>query len=289
MVEEWNEMLLEGQRVIYSTSGEAVKILDYASQRYRPSTLVDLYDAARLADRMEHIHYFGQPFIASEWSHDLYVHDMNIAYAELAGTQKAFALGIATAEHIDELIGMFDLYLGREGAFLERPFCVFGGCPIVSPLRFAKENAEVLVKVARMGMVGDVAIAAQAGATAPAPLAGALVALAGVVRLRQLQLVDTSVHRPRLHQARHHRWGVEPGTQLVDVAVAAFWRVGPDPSPPARGALDLPASHHSHHGTETRVPCAVLAAVDRSPSDRRARALGPGGCRDGFGRWFASS
>ena len=169
------DMLLEGQRVIYSTSGEAVKILDYASQRYRPSTLVDLYDAARLADRMEHIHYFGQPFIASEWSHDLYVHDMNIAYAELAGTQKAFALGIATAEHVDELIGMFDLYLGREGAFLERPFCVFGGCPIVSPLRFAKENAEVLVKVARMGMVGDVAIAAQAGATAPAPLAGALV------------------------------------------------------------------------------------------------------------------
>ncbi|NRA10077.1 MAG: trimethylamine methyltransferase family protein [Myxococcales bacterium] len=169
------DMVLKGQQVIYSTSGEAVKILDYESQRYRPSTLVDLYDAARLADRMEHIHYFGQPFIASEWSHDLYVHDMNIAYAELAGTRKAFALGIATVDHIDELIGMFDLYLGREGAFLERPFCVFGGCPIVSPLRFAKENAEVLVKVARMGMVVDVAIAAQAGATAPAPLAGALV------------------------------------------------------------------------------------------------------------------
>ena len=114
-------------------------------------------------------------------------------------------------------------------------------------------------------------------------------ALAGVVRLRQLQLVDPSVHRPRLHQARHYRWGVEPGTQLVDVAVAAFWRVGPDPSPPARGALDLPASHHSHHGTEIGVPCAVLAAVDRSPSDRRARALGSGGSRDGCGRWVASS
>ena len=169
------DMELKGQQVIYSTSGEAVKILDYDSQRYRPSNLVDLYDAARLADRLEHIHYFGQPFIASEWSHDLYVHNMNIAYAELAGTRKAFALGIATADHIDELIGMFDLYLGREGAFMERPFCVFGGCPIVSPLRFAKENAEVLVKVARLGLVGDVAIAAQAGAPAPAPLAGALV------------------------------------------------------------------------------------------------------------------
>jgi trimethylamine--corrinoid protein Co-methyltransferase len=166
---------VKDQRVILSTSGEAVKILDYHTQRYRPTKLVDLYDAARLADRMEHIHSYGQPFIAAEWSHDLYVHDMNIAYAALSGTRKSFALGIAIVDHIDPLIEMFDVYLGRQGAFLERPFCTFGACPIVSPLRFGKENAEVLVKVAHLGLVGDVAIAAQAGATAPAPLAGALV------------------------------------------------------------------------------------------------------------------
>ena len=169
------DLEIKGQNVFLATSGEAVNILDYNTNRYRPTQLVDLYDAARLADRMEHIHYYGQPFIAAEWSHDLYVHDMNIAYAALSGTRKAFALGIAVVDHIDPLIEMFDVYLGREGAFLERPFCVFGGCPIVSPLRFAKENAEVLVKLARLGLAGDVAIAAQAGATAPAPLAGALV------------------------------------------------------------------------------------------------------------------
>jgi trimethylamine--corrinoid protein Co-methyltransferase len=169
------DLEIKDQNVFLATSGEAVNILDYDTNRYRPTRLVDLYDAARLADRMEHIHYYGQPFIAAEWSHDLYVHDMNIAYAALSGTRKAFALGIAVVDHIDPLIEMFDVYLGREGAFLERPFCVFGGCPIVSPLRFAKENAEVLVKLARLGLPGDVAIAAQAGATAPAPLAGALV------------------------------------------------------------------------------------------------------------------
>jgi trimethylamine--corrinoid protein Co-methyltransferase len=168
------DLEVKEQRVLTSTSGEAVKILDYDTQRYRPAKLADLYDAARLADRMEHIHTFGQPFIASEWSHDLHVHDMNIAYAALAGTHKSFALGIAVADHIEPLIHMFDLHLGREGAFLERPFCVFGGCPIVSPLRFGRENAEVLVKVAQLGLVADVAIAGQAGATAPAPLAGAL-------------------------------------------------------------------------------------------------------------------
>ena len=59
------------------------------------------------------------------------------------------ALGIAVVDHIDPLIRLFDLHLGREGGFLERPFCIFGGCPIVSPLRFGKENAEVLAKVAK--------------------------------------------------------------------------------------------------------------------------------------------
>jgi trimethylamine--corrinoid protein Co-methyltransferase len=170
-----HDLELKAQNVVLASSGEAVKILDYESQTYRPTRLVDLYDAARLADRMEHIHNYGQPFIAAEWSHDVYVHDMNIAYAALSGTEKAFALGIAVVDHIDPLIALFDTYLGREGAFLERPFCLFGGCPIVSPLRFGKENAEVLVKVTQLGLPADVAIAAQAGATAPAPLAGALV------------------------------------------------------------------------------------------------------------------
>jgi len=169
------DMEVREQEVILTTSGEPVKILDYETQKFRDPGLVDIYDAARLVDRMEHIHYFGQPFVATDWSHDLYVHDMNTAYAALAGTRKTFSLGVATVGHIDPLISLFDLYLGREGAFLERPFCCFGGCPIVSPLRFAEENAEVLVKLAQLGLVVDVAIAAQAGATAPASLAGALV------------------------------------------------------------------------------------------------------------------
>ena len=68
-----------------------------------------------LGDQLEHIHNFGQPFIAAEYSHDLYVHDVNIAYAELAGTDKSFALGIAVVEHIDVLVDLFDTYLGEEG------------------------------------------------------------------------------------------------------------------------------------------------------------------------------
>ena len=170
-----HDLMVRGQEVLFSSSGEAVSILDYETQRFRPTRLTDLYDAARLGDQLEHIHNFGQPFIAAEYSDNVFVHDVNIAYAQLAGTNKSFALGIAVADHIDTLVALFDAYLGEEGGFLRRPFCTFGGCPIVSPLRFGEDNAQVMVRVAELGLVTDVAVAPQAGATAPAALAGTLV------------------------------------------------------------------------------------------------------------------
>jgi trimethylamine--corrinoid protein Co-methyltransferase len=170
-----NDLMVRGQEVLFTSSGEAVTILDYDTQKFRPTRLTDLYDAARLGDQLQHIHHFAQPFIAADYSQDVFVHDVNIAYTELAGTSKSIALGIAVVDHIDALVALFDAYLGEDGAFLKRPFCTFGGCPIVSPLRFGKENTQVMVRVAELGLVVDVAVAPQAGATSPAALAGTLV------------------------------------------------------------------------------------------------------------------
>ena len=164
-----------GHRVHMGTAGEAVSILDYKTQSYRPSTLVDLYDAARLVDQLDNIHSFGQPFIANEHSDDLYVHDINLAYAQLAGTRKPIVLAISEVQHIDPIISMFDIFLGQSGSFFERPFCSFTGCPILSPLTFGPESLAVLIKLAQLGLPGEVTIAAQAGATAPTALAGAMV------------------------------------------------------------------------------------------------------------------
>jgi trimethylamine--corrinoid protein Co-methyltransferase len=170
-----HDLEIRPRRLHIATSGEAVTILDYERQRYRPSTLVDLYDAARLVDQLEHIHAFGQPFIASEHSDDALVHDLNAAYAALSGTRKSISLGVSAVANVDPLIRLFDTFVGREGGFLQRPFCVFGGCPVLSPLRWAHDNLDVMIRMAELGLAADVAIAAQAGATAPAALAGALV------------------------------------------------------------------------------------------------------------------
>ena len=164
----------ESTKVFYSTGGEGVFILDYETQHYRPSELIDIYDAARLVDQLEHLHIYGQPFIANAYSQDLFTHDMNVAYAELADTQKPFAIAVAIADHIEPLVELFDAFNGEPGSFLKRPFCTIGGCPIVSPLRFGEENLEVMIKCAELGLNYDIAVASQAGATAPAALAGSL-------------------------------------------------------------------------------------------------------------------
>jgi trimethylamine--corrinoid protein Co-methyltransferase len=81
---------------------------------------------------------------------------------------------------------MFDTMLGGEGRFAKRAFCQAHAAAVVSPLRFGADNSEVALAAARLGMPLKMVVAAQAGATAPAALAGALVqtiaeTLAGVL------------------------------------------------------------------------------------------------------------
>jgi trimethylamine--corrinoid protein Co-methyltransferase len=170
-----HDIEIGGDRVHFRTCGEAVNIYDYETREFRPSTLVDLYDTVRLADQLPNVHAFCQTVVATEHSGDAFVHDINVVYAQLAGTQKALAMSTATPDNIDHFIALLDLFLGGAGEYMKRPCFNFGGCPIVSPLRFGADNTEVLVKCARMGLAYDAAIASQAGATAPAALAGSLV------------------------------------------------------------------------------------------------------------------
>jgi len=165
---------LRGTEVSYSTAGQAVSVYENASRTYRASTLLDLYDLARLVDRMDHIHRFCQPVVATDIE-DTYEHAMNIAYACLSGTMKSFSCAIVAPEHIEAAVTMFDMVLGGEGRFREKPFCTIGACPIVSPLRFGEDGARVGITSVRLGIPCDFAVAPQAGATAPAALAGTLV------------------------------------------------------------------------------------------------------------------
>jgi len=162
-----------GDAVYFATAGEAVQMIDADDRRFRPSTIEDLYDCFRLADRLEHIHHVGQMVVATDLV-DQRQHDLSVAYAGLCGTSKSFGFSLATAAHVDAVVALFDAALGADGAFVRRPFATIGHCPVVSPLRFGADTSAVQVRAAELGLVSDMCVAPQAGATAPAALAGAL-------------------------------------------------------------------------------------------------------------------
>ncbi|MTI10827.1 trimethylamine methyltransferase family protein [Curvivirga aplysinae] len=168
-----DNLIVGHNHVNYVTSGEAVTVYNAKEKNFRPSALKDLYDFCRVTDTLENIHGFGQTVVPTELD-DPYEHDINVAYAIVSGTQKPAEMTFVDVKNIDAVVEMFDMVAGGVGKFKEKPFATFGGCPIVSPLRFGEDNLEVLIASSKRDLISDIAIAPQAGATAPAHLAGTL-------------------------------------------------------------------------------------------------------------------
>jgi len=169
-----HDLEMGGRRVHTYGGGEAVNVLDVGASKYRPSTLEDVYDAARLVDRMENIHAFSRLVVATEIA-DQRICDINTAYASVAGTAKHVALTFNDARHVQPALEMLYMIAGGERQFRQRPFAHGGGCCVISPLRYGCDNAEVCVESIRFGAPVWMVMAPQAGATAPAALAGAIV------------------------------------------------------------------------------------------------------------------
>jgi len=183
-----HDLELSRTRVYTYGGGEAITTLDVGARTYRPSTLKDVYDFARLVDRLENIPGLARLVVATEIT-DLRVCDINTAYASVAGTLKHTALTFADATHVAPTLEMLHLVAGGEKRFRERPFCHGGGCPVISPLRYGRHNSEVCIESMKFGAPVWTVVAPQAGATAPAALAGALVQVVAEA-LATLLLVD---------------------------------------------------------------------------------------------------
>jgi len=180
-----HDLEIGGQRVHTGTGGAAPLILDFESGAYRPSATVDIYDLARLVDTLDNIHYFWRPVVARDTNTTMDL-DINTAYASMSGTTKHIGVSFVNGVNTEAALAMFDMALGGEGKFRERPFCSISCCHVVPPLRFAIESCEALEAAAKGGMPITLLSATQAGATAPATLAGTIVqalaeTLAGLV------------------------------------------------------------------------------------------------------------
>ena len=164
-----------GEHVYFGTGGAAVQTLDLATGRYRPSTLVDLYDFTRLVDTLENVSWFTRCCIATDVP-DIFELDVNTAYCLMRGTSKPVGMSFTLGEHVDPIVDMFDQVAGGEGEFAKKPFCKAHISPVISPMRYGDDAFDVTLACIRRGVPINAIIAGMSGATAPATLDGMLAA-----------------------------------------------------------------------------------------------------------------
>ena len=176
-----HDLLLSGTRVHYGTAGAAVHVVDVANNTYRESYLADIYDAARIVEQMDNIHFFQRPMVARDIE-DPAALDLNTVYAAVKGTTKHVGVSFTEAAFMPPVFEMLHMIAGDEASWRARPFVSNSNCFVVPPLRFAPEACLVMEAAVRGGMPVLLLSAGQAGATAPASIAGAVAqALAEVI------------------------------------------------------------------------------------------------------------
>ncbi len=179
-----------GKKVYFGTAGAAVNMVD-AKGKYRESTIKDLYDIGRLVDVMENIHYFQRAVVPRDIP-DPYEMDFNTCYAAVSSTTKHVGSSWVQPEHLEASLQMLHKIAGSEAKWRERPFVSQSNCFVVPPMKFASDACRCLEVAVEGGMPVLLLSAGQAGATAPAALAGALAqevaeCLAGLVYVNAIK------------------------------------------------------------------------------------------------------
>jgi trimethylamine--corrinoid protein Co-methyltransferase len=180
-----HDLRLEGTRVHFGTAGAAVHVVDVATGSYRDSTARDLFDAARLVDRLDNVHFFQRAMVCRDVADNLEM-DLNTLYASVAGTTKHVGTSFSDPEHVGPCLELLHMVAGGEDRWRARPFVSNSNCFVVPPMTFAEESCRTMEACIRGGMPVLLLSAGQAGATAPAAIAAAIVqavaeCLAGLV------------------------------------------------------------------------------------------------------------
>ena len=179
------DLHLSGGRVHFGTAGAAVHIVDAETNTYRECTAQDLHDAARLTQALDNVHFFQRPMVCRDIKDNLHM-DFNTIYGAVAGTAKHVGVSFSDPSHVGPSMELIHMVARGEDAWRARPFISNSNCFVVPPMKFAEESCITMEACIRAGMPMLLLSAGQAGATAPAPIALAIVqamaeCLAGVV------------------------------------------------------------------------------------------------------------
>jgi trimethylamine--corrinoid protein Co-methyltransferase len=179
-----------GKKVYFGTAGAAVNIVETGGD-YRESRLRDLYDIGRVVDALDHIHFFQRAVVPRDLP-DPAEMDFNTCYAAVSATTKHVGTSWVSPEHVRRSLQMLHAIVGGEAKWRERPFVSQSNCFVVPPMKFATDACKCMEVAVEGGMPVLLLSAGQAGATAPASLAGALAqevaeVLAGLVYVNAIK------------------------------------------------------------------------------------------------------
>ncbi len=180
-----HDLDLSGNRVHFGTAGAAVHMVDVHGREYRDSTVQDLFDATRISDQLDNIHFVQRPMVCRDITNNLEL-DLNTIYACCAGTYKHVGTSFVEPGFVPDCIEMLHMIAGGEAKWRARPFVSNTNCFVVPPMKFATEACEVMEACIKAGMPVLLLSAGMAGATAPSTIAGAITqavaeCLAGIV------------------------------------------------------------------------------------------------------------
>ena len=192
-----NDLDLSGSNVHFGTAGAAVHVVDVEGRIYRDSTVKDLFDAARLTDKLDNIHFLQRPMVCRDIIDNREM-DLNTIYACCSGTTKHVGTSFTEVGFARDAFKMLHLIAGGEDAWRARPFVSNSNCFVVPPMKFATESCLVMEECIHQGMPILLLSAGQAGATAPAPIAGAIVqavaeCLAGLFYVQSIKPGHTAI------------------------------------------------------------------------------------------------
>lgn len=165
------DLVLSKNRVHVGTGGASPMVYDAQHGRYRESILADLYDAARLVDTLDHIHFFSRPLVARDMP-DTRQLDINTAHACLAGTRKHVFVSASSPANVRDIASLCYQVAGSERCFRQRPFLSLNVNHAVPPLRFDADAVLVMLEAVRCGIPVMVNTFGQLGASSPVTIAG---------------------------------------------------------------------------------------------------------------------
>lgn len=170
--EEKNDLMIQKGRVYFTTFGQGTSVDDPYTGKWRPSTLKDAADAARLVDALESYDFVFDMVAATDVPQE--VDSLHLFKKRTFNTSKHIIVPAQGRERCELVTEMAVNIAGSLEALQDRPFFQFGGCPI-SPLSYPTEMAESLIYCAEKKLPIHCLSMSMAGGMAPTTLAGALV------------------------------------------------------------------------------------------------------------------